>query len=99
ELAERLGKGKNFSHLKTARDVADEFRLASKGGNADYYGATWDKIDKQDGVFWPCTDEADEGTPHMFLDKNSIIRMVARKYSPFHIVHRQKSHAKTTQSV
>ena len=69
ELAERLGKGKNFSHLKTARDVADEFRLASKGGNADYYGATWDKIDKQDGVFWPCTDEADEGTPHMFLDK------------------------------
>src|SRR5690625_6873784 len=43
ELAERLGKGKHFSHLKTARDVADEFRLASKGGDADYYGATWDK--------------------------------------------------------
>src|SRR5690625_6705332 len=31
-----------------------------------------------------------------FWIKNSIIRMVARKYSPFHIVHRQKSHAKTT---
>ncbi|MEC2159242.1 molybdopterin oxidoreductase family protein [Virgibacillus halodenitrificans] len=69
ELAERLGKGKYFSHLKTARDVADEFRLASKGGNADYYGATWDKIDKQDGVFWPCKDGDDQGTPHMFLDK------------------------------
>lgn len=69
ELAERLGKGKHFSHLKTARDVADEFRLASKGGDADYYGATWDKIDKQDGVFWPCKNEDDEGTPYMFLDK------------------------------
>ncbi|WP_233880058.1 molybdopterin oxidoreductase family protein [Virgibacillus halodenitrificans] len=69
ELAERLGKGKHFSHLKTARDVADEFRLASKGGNADYYGATWDKIDKQDGVFWPCKNGDDQGTPHMFLDK------------------------------
>jgi assimilatory nitrate reductase catalytic subunit len=69
ELAERLGKGKYFSHLKTAKDVADEFRLASKGGYADYYGATWDKIDKQDGVFWPCKDENDTGTPHMFLDK------------------------------
>ena len=69
ELAERLGEGNTFSHLKTAKDVADEFRLASKGGYADYYGATWDKIDKQDGVFWPCKDEEDPGTPHMFLDK------------------------------
>lgn len=69
ELAERLGKGKNFRHLTTAKKVADEFRLASKGGYADYYGATWDKIDKQDGVFWPCKDEADPGTPYMFLDQ------------------------------
>lgn len=69
EIAERLGKGKYFSHLKTAKDVAEEFRLASKGGVADYYGATWEKIDKQDGVFWPCKDEEDPGTPYMFLDK------------------------------
>ncbi|NRG44137.1 molybdopterin oxidoreductase family protein [Bacillus sp. CRN 9] len=69
ELAKRLGKGKYFSHLKTAKAVAEEFRLASKGGNADYFGATWDKIDRQDGVFWPCKDENDQGTPHMFLDK------------------------------
>lgn len=69
ELAERLGRGQYFRHLKTARDVAEEFRLATKGGYADYYGATWDKIDKQDGVFWPCRDEDDKGTPHMFLDK------------------------------
>jgi len=68
ELAERLGRGRYFSHLQTARDVADEFRLASKGGYADYYGATWDKIEKQDGVFWPCRSEEDPGTPHMFLD-------------------------------
>ncbi|WP_127534333.1 molybdopterin oxidoreductase family protein [Paenibacillus kobensis] len=68
ELAERMGRGQYFRHLKTARDVADEFRLATKGGYADYYGATWDKIDRQNGVFWPCRDEADTGTPHMFLD-------------------------------
>lgn len=69
EIAERLGRGKYFSHLKTPRDVNDEFRLASKGGYADYYGATWEKIEAQDGVFWPCKDENDPGTPHMFLDK------------------------------
>ncbi|MBE1445870.1 molybdopterin oxidoreductase family protein [Paenibacillus sp. OAS669] len=68
ELAERLGRGQYFRHLKTARDVAGEFRLASKGGYADYYGATWEKIEKQDGVFWPCRSEEDSGTPHMFLD-------------------------------
>lgn len=69
ELAERLGRGQYFRHLTTAKQVADEFRLASKGGYADYYGATWDKIEKQDGVFWPCKDEQDPGTPYMFLDQ------------------------------
>jgi len=68
ELAERLGRGQYFRHLKSARDISDEFRLASKGGYADYYGATWEKIEKQNGVFWPCRDEQDPGTPHMFLD-------------------------------
>ncbi|WP_338471547.1 formate dehydrogenase subunit alpha [Niallia sp. XMNu-256] len=69
ELAERLGRGKYFSHLKTPKDIFNELRLASKGGKADYYGVTWEKIDKQDGVFWPCKDEEDPGTPHLFLDK------------------------------
>ncbi|EFM12194.1 molybdopterin oxidoreductase [Paenibacillus curdlanolyticus YK9] len=69
ELAERLGRGQYFRHLRSPRAINDEFRLASKGGYADYYGATWEKIDKQQGVFWPCKDESDEGTPHMFLDK------------------------------
>ncbi|NDI36130.1 molybdopterin oxidoreductase family protein [Chengkuizengella sediminis] len=69
EIAKRYGKGKYFEHLKTAKDVADEFRLATKGGNADYSGATWEKIEKQNGVFWPCNEENATGTPHMFLDK------------------------------
>ncbi|RAP76540.1 molybdopterin oxidoreductase family protein [Paenibacillus montanisoli] len=69
ELMELMGRGQYFRHLKTAADVANEFRLASKGGYADYYGATWDKIERQNGVFWPCRSEEDPGTPHMFLDK------------------------------
>ncbi|MFC4102246.1 molybdopterin oxidoreductase family protein [Paenibacillus xanthanilyticus] len=69
ELAERLGRGDYFRHLTSARAINDEFRLASKGGYADYFGATWEKIDRQQGVFWPCKDEQDPGTPHMFLDK------------------------------
>jgi len=69
ELAERMGRGEYFRHLTSARLISDEFRLATKGGLADYYGATWEKIDQQDGVFWPCPDDEHKGTPHMFLDK------------------------------
>jgi len=69
EITERMGRGKYFSHLKTSEDIFNELRVASKGGTADYYGVTWEKIDKQDGVFWPCKDENDPGTPRLFLDK------------------------------
>lgn len=69
ELAERMGRGEYFRHLTSAKLISDEFRLATKGGLADYYGATWEKIDQHNGVFWPCPNEEHEGTPHMFLDK------------------------------
>ncbi|WP_438445246.1 molybdopterin oxidoreductase family protein [Gorillibacterium sp. sgz5001074] len=68
ELAERMGRGDQFRHLKTARDINDEFRAATKGGYADYSGATWEKIEAQNGVFWPCRSEEDQGTPYMFLE-------------------------------
>ena len=47
----------------------DELRLASKGGVADYYGITWEKIDAQDGVFWPCPSEDHPGTPRLFIER------------------------------
>jgi assimilatory nitrate reductase catalytic subunit len=69
QIAERMGKGAHFRHLQTARDINNEFRLATKGGYADYYGATWEKVEKHNGIFWPCRTEEDLGTPYMFLDK------------------------------
>ncbi|TLS50446.1 nitrite reductase [Paenibacillus antri] len=68
-IAERMGRGRYFSHLTDPKAIYDELRLASKGGYADYYGATWEKIERQQGVFWPCKSEEDEGTPRMFLDR------------------------------
>lgn len=68
-LAERMGRGQYFRHLKSSRDINDELRAATKGGYADYSGATWEKIEARNGVFWPCRSEEDPGTPHMFLDK------------------------------
>jgi assimilatory nitrate reductase catalytic subunit len=65
ELAARLDKAKYFPY-SCSREVFDELRLASRGGIADYYGITYDKIDRQLGVFWPCPSLDHPGTPRLF---------------------------------
>ncbi|OIJ10164.1 formate dehydrogenase subunit alpha [Anaerobacillus arseniciselenatis] len=67
-IAERMGKGSFFPY-ENVPQIWEEFRLASKGGKADYYGITYDRIDKEDGVFWPCPSEDHPGTPTMFKEK------------------------------
>jgi len=64
ELAKRLGKEKFFNYGST-REIFDELRVASQGGHADYFGITYEKIDEQLGVFWPCPTADHPGTPHL----------------------------------
>ena len=68
DLAERLGRGKFFPY-QTALDIWNELRIASKGGVSDYYGITWEKIDEQGGVFWPCPSLDHPGTPRLFTER------------------------------
>ena len=35
---------------------------------ADYAGITWERIEAEDGVFWPCPRTDHPGTPRMFTD-------------------------------
>ncbi len=65
ELAARLGCGDKFT-FDSPEDVFDEFRLATSGGTADYAGITYDRIDRENGVFWPCPTEDHPGTPRPF---------------------------------
>ena len=68
EIARRMGRDKYF-HFDGPRAIFDEMRLASRGGNADYYGITWEKIEQNNGVFWPCPSEDHPGTPRLFEDR------------------------------
>ena len=68
EIAVRMGRGKYFQ-FESPRAIFDELRVASKGGKADYFGITYEKIDKQDGVFWPCPTEESTGTPRLFEER------------------------------
>lgn len=68
DLAARLGQRRGFA-FDGAGDVFDELRRASAGGPADYAGITYDKIDAQSGVFWPCPTEDHPGTPRLFGER------------------------------
>ena len=68
ELADHLGKGKYFSY-ESAEEVFDELGRASAGGPADYSGITYEKIEANDGVFWPCPDKGHPGTPRLFAER------------------------------
>ena len=71
DLAQRLGKAAHFSY-RSSREIFDELREASRGGHADYYGITYEKIDRQMGVFWPCPTLEHPGTPRLFADGRSF---------------------------
>lgn len=64
DLAARLGKAKYFP-FRAPREIFDELREASRGGHADYYGITYEKVDSQMGVFWPCPSPEHPGTPNL----------------------------------
>ncbi|MGY1832953.1 molybdopterin oxidoreductase family protein [Geodermatophilus sp. SYSU D01180] len=66
ELAERLG-ARGFS--ADPETVFAELGRASAGGAADYSGITYDRIDAEQGVFWPCPDPAHPGTPRLFTER------------------------------
>lgn len=61
-IARALGREKGFT-FQSPRDIFDELRIASKGGICDYSGITYEKIEKQYGVFWPCPSEDSSGRP------------------------------------
>ncbi|MER6945383.1 molybdopterin oxidoreductase family protein [Nonomuraea sp. NPDC000554] len=64
-LARRLG----HTFDADPRAVFDELRRASAGGTADYSGITYERIERETGVFWPCPGPGHPGTPRPFLDR------------------------------
>jgi assimilatory nitrate reductase catalytic subunit len=90
DLARALGRPHGFT-FESPRAIFEELRVASKGGVADYSGITYEKIDRQMGVFWPCyshdpatgaptPDHA--GTPRLF--EPGSYNPVAKGAGPFY---------------
>lgn len=67
-LAERLGKGQYF-HYNSEEEVFNELCHASSGGIADYAGISYERIEHEQGVFWPCPSSDHPGTPRLFAER------------------------------
>ena len=91
DIAKALGRTHGMT-FNSPREIWDELRTASKGGIADYSGITYEKIEQQYGVFWPCYSEDHKtglpidhkGTPRLFEPGswNPIARGAGPYYFP-----------------
>lgn len=89
DIARALGRERGFT-FTSPREIFDELRVASKGGVADYSGITYEKVERQMGVFWPCYSEDPAtgqpidhaGTPRLF--ERGSYNPVARGAGPFY---------------
>jgi assimilatory nitrate reductase catalytic subunit len=81
DIARAMERERGFI-FNEPREILDELRKASKGGIADYSGITYEKIEKQGGVFWPCPSDDHTGTVRLF-EKGSW-NPVARGAGPFY---------------
>ncbi len=89
DIARALGRPHGFT-FNEPREIFDELRRASKGGVADYSGITYEKIERQMGVFWPCYSEDPKtgapvdhaGTPRLF--ERGSYNPIAKGAGPFY---------------
>lgn len=65
DIARRMGRGQYFD-FEGPYQIFDELRRASAGGTADYAGITWERVEAEQGIFWPCPEEGHPGTPRLF---------------------------------
>jgi assimilatory nitrate reductase catalytic subunit len=63
------GLGATTAFPTEPRAVFDELRAASAGGPADYAGISYERIEADDGVFWPCPSPDHPGTPRPFEER------------------------------
>ncbi|MCG3118028.1 MAG: Assimilatory nitrate reductase catalytic subunit [bacterium] len=65
DIAQAIRRERGFAFNNSA-EIFEELRQASAGGIVDYSGITYEKIERQYGVFWPCRSDDDPGTPRLF---------------------------------
>jgi nitrate reductase NapA len=66
DLADRLGHGGLIS-ARTPRDVWDEWRKMSAHSKYNFEGITYERLEKERGLLWPCPTETHPGTKRRYV--------------------------------
>ena len=91
DIARALERPRGFTFAEP-REIFEELRVASKGGVADYSGVTYEKVEQNFGVFWPCYADDPKtgqpidhpGTPRLF--EPGSYNPVAKGAGPFYFL-------------
>jgi assimilatory nitrate reductase catalytic subunit len=86
DIARRFAPWEKFPY-QSPEDIFRELRHVSRGGPNDYYGITYQRIQKEHGVFWPCPELDHPGTPRLyeggkFFHPDGRARFHAVEYRP-----------------
>ena len=68
EMAKRFEQGQQIKFPDSSEGVFDELRQLSKGRMLDYSGMSYEKIESQRGIQWPCSEGDTTGTPRLYTD-------------------------------
>ncbi len=69
EMASRFEQGNKVTFPETAEAVFNELKQLSKGRMLDYSGMSYDKIEQNRGMQWPCNEETmPEGSQRLYTD-------------------------------
>jgi len=82
-LGQRLGHRRQFTYADSEA-VFEELRRASHGGPADYFGITYERVENEQGVFWPCPSIGHPGTERLFSDSFPTPNSRARFHAVSH---------------
>ena len=69
QMAKRFERGAKMVFPENAEGVFEEIKELSKGRMLDYSGMTYDKIEENRGMQWPCNEETSpEGSQRLYTD-------------------------------
>jgi len=69
EMAKRFERGRKMVFPENAEGVFEEIKALSKGRMLDYSGMSYDKIEKNRGMQWPCNEESSpQGSQRLYTD-------------------------------
>ena len=66
EMAKRFETRIHFP--ESTEGAFNEMRQLSNGRMLDYSGMSYEKIEQQRGIQWPCTEDSETGTPRLYTD-------------------------------